>query len=116
MYLFPLTLDTYRECSVPIHDFGAASSYPINETVTNMPSIIKAASITDEQQQEVTKWISEQKLVKEISMQGWVPHYHREGYGVGNELDLGQVTGIERNAIGFWLKVMAKSRDRRLPF
>jgi len=100
MYIFPLTLETYQECAVPIQDFGAASSYPINDSLTNRPTIIKAASITDEQQQEVTKWIQGQKLVKEISMQGWVPHYHTKGYGVANELDIEQVTGIERNATG----------------
>ncbi len=82
MYIFPLTLDTYQECAVPIQDFAAASSYPINQTVTNMSSIIKAASITDEQQEEVTKWMGEQKLVKDISMQGWVPHFGNRGYGV----------------------------------
>lgn len=116
MYLFPLTMETYRDCAVPVQDFGAASSYPINETMTNMPTIIKAASITDQQQEAVTRWMQEQKLVKEISMQGWVPHYHTKGYGVGNELDVDQVTGIERNATGVLVDGHGKIDGPRPPF
>jgi hypothetical protein len=116
MYLFPLTMETYKECAVPIQDFGAASSYPINDTVTNRPTIIKAASITDERQQEVTIWIQEQKLVKEIVMQGWVPHYHTKGYGVANEMDIEQVTGVERNATGVLVDGYGKIEGPCPPF
>ena len=116
MYVFPLTLDTYQECAVPIQDFGAASAYPVNENVTNMPCVIKAASITDEQQQEVTKWIGEQKLVKEISMQGWVPQYNREAYGVTNELDIEPIIGVERNATGVLVDGYGKIEGPVPPF
>ena len=116
MYILPLTFMTYRECAVPIQDFGAASSYPINDRVTNMPTIIKAASITDEQLEEVTRWITEQKLVREISMQGWVPHYCRKGYGVGNELEIGQVTGVEKNSLGVLVDGYGKVEGPSPPF
>ncbi|MFZ0913581.1 MAG: hypothetical protein WAN09_09850 [Candidatus Korobacteraceae bacterium] len=100
MYIFPLTMDTYQECAVPIENFAAASAYPINQTVTNMPSIIKAASITDEQLDEVANWIGKQGLLKSLSRQGWVPHYGNRGYGVGGELEVDQVRGTEGNAVG----------------
>ncbi|MGA8875915.1 MAG: hypothetical protein WB555_10290 [Candidatus Korobacteraceae bacterium] len=116
MYVLPLTLSTYQECAIPIQDFAAVSSYPINETVTNMPSIIKAASITDQQQQEVTRWIGERNLAKGISMQGWVPHYHDGGYGVANELDIEPVTGVERNAVGVLVDGHGKIEGPAPPF
>jgi hypothetical protein len=99
-YLFPLTLEDYRECANPTRDFGAASAYPINETVTNWPTIIKAPSITDEDLQSVTQWIGSQDLVKGLSMMGWVPHYHPAGYGVISELDIEQTRGFDANAVG----------------
>ena len=100
MYLFPLTLQHYQECANPILDFGSASAYPINETVTNHPIIIKAPSITDEELKTVTEWIGSQGLLKEISMMGWVPHYHKENYGVVDELDIDQLRGFEASAVG----------------
>ena len=100
MYIFALTMETYKECAVPIEDFGAGSSYPINETVTNMPSIIKAASITDEQLDEVANWMGEQKLLKSLTRQGWVPHFGNRAYGVGDEMEVHQVRGAEGNATG----------------
>jgi hypothetical protein len=116
MYLFPLTMETYQECAIPIQDFGAASSYPINDTVTNRPTIIKAASITDEQQLDVTRWIQEQKLVKEITMQGWVPHYHTKGFGVADELYIEQVDGTERTTTGVLVDGYGKIEGPCPPF
>ena len=100
MYVFPLTLDTYQECAVPVEDFAAASAYPINQTVTNMPSIIKAASITDEQLDEAADWMGRRGLLKSLSRQGWVPHFGNRSYGVGGELEISQVRGAEANAVG----------------
>jgi hypothetical protein len=99
-YLYPITLEDYQECGNPIRDFGAASAYPINETVTNYPTIIKAPSIKDEELEAVTRWIGEKGLVKSLTMMGWVPHYHKEAYGVVNELEIEQVRGFEANAVG----------------
>lgn len=42
-YLFPLNLQDYQECAKGNRDFGSASAYPINETVTNHPTIINSA-------------------------------------------------------------------------
>jgi hypothetical protein len=99
-YLFPLTLENYQECANPIRDFGAASTYPINETVTNYPTIIKAPSIKDEELEAVRRWISEQDLVKSLMMMGWVPHYHKEVYGVVNEIEIDQLRGFAANSVG----------------
>jgi hypothetical protein len=99
-YLFPLTLDNYQECTNPIRDFGAASTYPINDTVTNYPVIIKAPSIKDEELEAVTRWISEQGLVKSLVRMGWVPRYHMEVYGVVNGIEIEQLRGFEANAVG----------------
>jgi hypothetical protein len=99
-YLFPLALENYQECTNPIRDFGAASSYPINETVRNHPTIIKAPSIKDEELEAVTRWISEQGLVNSLTMMGWVPHYNQEAYGVVKQIDIDQVRGFEANAVG----------------
>ena len=99
MYLFPLTLKDYQECSIPIRDFGVASAYPINERVTNLPTVIKAPSITDEELKTVTEWILLKCLVKPLSMMGWVPHYHQEHYGVVSELEIDQLRGFEANAV-----------------
>lgn len=99
-YLFPLTLQHYQECANAIRDFGSASAYPINETVTNYPTIIKAASITDEDLQSVTQWISSQGLVKDLTMMGWVPRYHEGGYGVVSQLDVQHLHAFEANAVG----------------
>ncbi len=100
MYLFPLTLQDYQECENPIRDFGAAATYPINESVTNHVVIIKAPSITDEELKDVTTWIGSKGLVKELSMMGWVPHYHTNNYGVVSELEIDPIRGFEANAIG----------------
>jgi hypothetical protein len=68
--------------------------------VTNYPVIIKAPSIKDEELEAVTRWISTQGLVKNLTMMGWVPHYHKEVYGVVNEIEIGQLRGFEANAVG----------------
>jgi hypothetical protein len=99
-YLFPLTLQDYQECENPIRDFGAAASYPINESITNHVVIIKAPSITDEEQQAVATWILGKGLAKDLSMMGWVPHYHRDNYGVVSELEIDPIRGFESNATG----------------
>ncbi len=98
-YVFPLTLEHYQECSAAIMDFGASSSYPINETVTNYPVLIKAASISDDEQKAVTEWIKSQGLVKNLTMKGWVSHF-KEYYGVGDEVDIEPIRGFEANAVG----------------
>lgn len=97
--LLPFTLEDFKEFENPIRDFGAASAYPINDTVTNMPTIIKAPSITDEEHEEVTKWIGAQGLVTQLSRMGWVPHCRRDMYGVGNELEIDPIRAFEGNAL-----------------
>jgi hypothetical protein len=97
-HLFPLTLKDYQECAKAIGDFGAAAAYPINESITNHPVIIKAPSITDEEQTAVATWIG--SMVKELSMMGWVPHYRTGHYGVVSELDISPIRGFESNATG----------------
>jgi hypothetical protein len=99
-YLLPITPQHYQECANPIRDFGAASSYPINQTVTNYPTIIKAPSITDEEIKSVTEWIHSQGLVNNLTIMGWVPHYHQENYGVSSELTIAPVRGFEANTVG----------------
>ena len=99
-YLLPLTLHDYQECENAIRDFGAAATYPVNETVSNHPTIIKATSITDEEQEAVTKWIMSKELVKELSMMGWVPEYQQSNYGVVSQLDIAPIRAFESNEIG----------------
>jgi hypothetical protein len=99
-YLFPLTLQDYQECENPIRDFGAAAAYPINESITNLVVIIKAPSITDEEQKAVTNWIVSTGLVKDLSMMGWIPHYDVNHYGVVSQLSISPIRGFESNEIG----------------
>jgi hypothetical protein len=108
MYLFPLTMQDYQECANAIRDFGSASAYPINETVTNYPTIIKAASVTDEDLRSVTQWIRSQGLVKDLVMMGWVPHYETGNYGVADQLDIDQLRGFEANAVGVLIEGYGK--------
>jgi hypothetical protein len=99
-YLFPLTLQDYQECKNPIRDFGAAAAYPINESITNHVIIIKAPSITDEEQKAVTTWIVSTGLVKDLSMMGWIPHYNVNHYGVVSQLSISPIRSFESNEIG----------------
>jgi hypothetical protein len=94
-YLFPLTLQDYQECTHAIGDFGAVAAYPINDSITNHPVIMKAPSITDEEQQAVTTWIGSLGTVKDLSMMGWVPHYRKAPYGVVSDLDISPVRSFE---------------------
>jgi hypothetical protein len=98
--MLPFTLEDFKEFENPIRDFGAASAYPINDTVTNMPIIIKAPSITDAEHEEVAQWIGAQGLVTQLSRMSWVPHSRRDIYGVGNELEVGPIRAFEGNAVG----------------
>jgi len=93
-------MQDYQECANAIRDFGSASAYPINETVTNYPTIIKAASVTDEDLQSVTQWIGSQGLVKDLVMMGWVPHYETGNYGVVDHWISIKLRGFEANAVG----------------
>ena len=115
-YLFPLTLQDYQECANPIGDFGAAAAYPINESITNHVVIIKAPSITDEEQKAVTTWIASLGSVNDLSMTGWVPHYHKNHYGVVNELDIDPIRSFESNAIGVLVNGYGKIEGPRPPF
>jgi hypothetical protein len=99
-YLFPLTLQDYQECGNPIRDFGAAAAYPINESITNRVVVIKAPSITDDEQKAVTSWIGGKGLAKDLSMMGWLPHYDTNHYGVASELEIDPIRSFESNAIG----------------
>lgn len=99
VYLLPFTLQDFKEFENPIRDFGAAAAYPVNETITNMPVVIKAPSITDEELDEVANWIGAQGLVNQLSRMGWVPHCRRDMYGAGNELEINPIRGFEGNAV-----------------
>jgi hypothetical protein len=99
VYLLPFTPQDFKEFENPIKDFGAASAYPINDSITNMPTIIKAPSITDEEHEEVANWIGSQGLVTELSRMGWVPHCRRDMYGVANELEIDPIRAFEGNAV-----------------
>ena len=99
MYVLPLTLNDYREFEQPIRDFGSAASYPINETVTNPVSLIKANSISDDDAHGVTTWIGGLGCCNMIATQGWVPRYNMNYEGVGNEVDVEMVKGFEAPAL-----------------
>ncbi|MGA8271961.1 MAG: hypothetical protein WB919_10430 [Candidatus Sulfotelmatobacter sp.] len=47
MILFAFTLQDYKDFEQSIREFGALASYPINETVTNHVSVIKARSVSE---------------------------------------------------------------------
>jgi len=99
-FLFPLPLPDYQEFEIPIQDFGAAATYPINESITNHVVLIKAPSISDEEHEAVANWIGSKGLVSQISRMGWVPHYNRSTYGVVNQLEINPLRGFEASAIG----------------
>jgi hypothetical protein len=100
MYLLPLTMEDYVRCEPVIRDFAAAGTYPINETVTNHVVLIKAPSITDEEQEAVANWMAANGLAPGVGIVGWVPRYRMNFYGVGNELDIEPLRGFESNAVG----------------
>ena len=114
--LFPLTLQDYQECANPIRDFGAAAAYAINDSITNHPILIKAPSITDEEQEAVTTWIASTGLVKDLSMKGWVPHYDRSLYGVVSEIDIAPIRGFESTALGVLVEGYGKNRRSETSF
>ena len=98
--LLAFTLEDYKEFENSIRDFGAASAYPISDTITNMPTIIKAPSITDGEHAEVADWMNTQGLVTQLSRMGWVPHSRRDTYGIGNELEIDPIRAFEETALG----------------
>ena len=56
IFLMPLTMQDYTEFQNFIREFGATAAYPINETITNHVVLMKAPSITDEEQEAVANW------------------------------------------------------------
>jgi hypothetical protein len=97
--VFPLTLHDYKDCATPISDFAAVASYP--GRALGFLTIIKAASITDEQIEEVRQWITVEGLSKApVGTMGWVPQYHRGNYGAADELEIEQLTCFESNNVG----------------
>jgi hypothetical protein len=96
--LFPLTLQDYEEFEQPVRDFGALSTYPINETVMNRVVLMKARSISDDELATVADWM--QKLGFSFSRMGWVSRYHMNHYAVANEIDIEPIRAYEASAVG----------------
>lgn len=101
MILFALTMQDYRDYRVPIEDFCAAANYPNNPAHFDFLTVIKGASITDAQVEEVRRWITEENLTRSrIGIMGWVPEYHRGNYGAADELEIEHLRCFESNAQG----------------
>src|SRR5579863_5848860 len=116
MFLLPLTMQDYTGFQSVIRDFGAAAAYPVNETITNHVVLIKAPSITDEEQETVANWIGANGLVTNMSRMGWVPRYRMNYYGVGNELEINPIRGFEASAVAVLEDGYGKLQGPKPPF
>jgi hypothetical protein len=100
MFLFPLTLDDYKEFEKPIRDFGAEAAYPINERMTNHVVLTKARSISEEELATVADWIRSLGFPKEFSTMGWVPRYNMNYYMIANEIDVDPINAYDSSPVG----------------
>lgn len=103
MILFALTMQDYKEYRIPIGDFCKAANYPTNPAPTHFDflTIIKGASITETQVQEVRQWIMEENLtLNQIVLMGRVPEYKRDNYGAADELEIEPLRCFESNTQG----------------
>ena len=100
MALLSLTLADYKEFEQPIREFGAIAAYPINETVTNHVTLIKARSISDEELDTVSEWIRSLGFLKDFSTMGWVPRFNMNYYAIGNEIDIDPISAYDASAVG----------------
>ncbi len=83
--VFQLPIDQYKDFELSILAFGEEATYPINDRVMNHPTIVKGKSLSNEQLFEAGRWMAGLGL-KDISCQGWVPHFGDRGYRVAPEL------------------------------
>jgi len=101
MILFALTMQAYRDYRVPIGDFCEAANYPSSPAHFDFLTIIKGASITDAQVEEVRQWITVENLTRrQIGIMGWVPEYRRGNYGASDELEIEPLRCFDSNAQG----------------
>jgi hypothetical protein len=100
MTLLSLTLADYKEFEQPIRDFGALAAYPINETVTNHVTLIKARSISEEELATVSEWIRSLGFLKDFSTMGWVPRFNMNYYAIGNEIDIDPINAYDASPVG----------------
>lgn len=95
MILFPLSIHDYKEYRIPIEDFCAAAYYPNNLRDSDFLTVIKGASITNTQIEEVRRWITEEDLTRSrIVIREWVPEYHSD------DLQIEPLRCFESNAQG----------------
>jgi hypothetical protein len=85
--VFALPAPHYRDFEKSIVAFGEEATYPINESVMNYPTVIKARSLTEEFLIEVGQWIAGLG-VKGIACQRWVPLWGERGYRISKEIDV----------------------------
>jgi len=83
--VFALPAPHYRDFEKSIVAFGEHGTYPINDSVMNHPTVVKAKSVTEELLMEVGQWILGLG-VKDISCQRWVPHFGERGYRIAPEM------------------------------
>jgi hypothetical protein len=99
MVLLPLTMTTYRDDRNIITAFAQSGTFSFGEMKSI--TIIKARSITDEQQVEVQHWIRNEHLVPgHVLIQGWVPEFGVRGYPASRELEIEPIESFEGNATG----------------
>jgi hypothetical protein len=99
MRLLPLTLGDYKAFEKIIRQFGEEATYPINERVTNHPTLIKARSMEEQQVEEVAGWIRSLGFLKDFSTMGWVPRFGERGYRVAPEIEVKPISCLDSNHI-----------------
>ena len=100
MVVLPLTLGDYQDFEMAVRDFAGEAVYPINESITNYPVVIKGRSIEEGQLEGVAKWIRSLGFLKEFSTMGWVPRFSMNFYGVGNDIDVFPIMSAESSRVG----------------
>lgn len=85
--VFALPAPHYRDFEKSVIAFGERATYPINDSIMNHPTVVKARSVTEELLMEVGQWIL-RLGVKGISCQQWVPHFGERGYRVAPEMEV----------------------------
>ncbi len=99
-YVFALPINHYRDFAESAKAFAELATYPINNSVTNHPEIVKGRSIEDSHLTEAGNWLQSLGLKTEaLSLRGWVHRFGEKGYRVSAEVRVRPPISKERSEI-----------------
>jgi hypothetical protein len=98
MFLFPLSLNDYKDFEQPIRGFASLWATPITAGMVNHMTLMKSRSIADEELACVADWI--RMLSIPVVSKGWMPRYKMDHYAMRNEIEIEPIRGYESSAVG----------------